>query len=94
MDKTVAGLIGAVAALSAAPSQAASPAPQSIEAAMQAASYADLLKPIPNARQLLDSSQGEAGVQTVQLVVVQPHHHHYHHRRHHYHHHHHHHSQD
>ena len=104
MDRTVAGLIGAVAALSAAtPSQAAAPAPQSIDAALQAGSYADLLKPIPNALALIKTSEtraellptaraGEAPVEQAQLVVVQHHHHHrYYHRRRHYHHHHHHH---
>ena len=101
MDKTVAGLIGAVAALSAAaPSRAAVPAPPSVQEALRADSYADLLRPIPNAAALLAPAlAGEAPVEKAQLVVIGPHHHHhryYRHRRYyrHHHHHHHHHSQD
>lgn len=104
MDKSLAGLIGALAGLTAvAPAQAATAIPHSIAQALQAASYADLLAPIPNAAELLRAVQaqaengpalaeGEAVVQDVQY------HHHHHHRyyrrrrivRHHHHHHHHH----
>ncbi|MBP32599.1 MULTISPECIES: hypothetical protein [Methylobacterium] len=107
MDKTVAGLIGAITLLGAAdPAQAAMPAPTGLEAAMQAGSYADLLKPIPDAVALLKesdeaaakvqllqaASEGEATVQEAQYYY---HHHHHHHRffrpfYHHHHHHHHH----
>ena len=101
MDKNLAGLLGAVGALvAAAPAQAATSHPASIEAAMEASSYSDLLKPIPNAAALLKAaaaqpavdapkSEGQAGVEQVQYH----HHHHHHHRyyrRHHHHHHHHH----
>jgi hypothetical protein len=97
MDKTVAGLIGAMSALVAAvPGQAAMSRPLTVEAAMEASSYADLLRPIPNALALLRAaaaaqaesgstapvSEGEATVQEVQF------HHHHHYRRRHYHHHH------
>lgn len=102
MDKTVAGLIGAVTAIAAAaPSHAATPVPLTMDAAMQASSYADLLTPIPNALALLQAaaeassnpmpstSEGTATVQEVQYY--HHHHHHHHHRRYrHYHHHHHH----
>jgi len=91
MDKTVAGLIGAVTLLAAAdPAQAAMPAPGGLEAAMRAGSYADLLKPIPNSVALLKESDeaaakaellpaaavGEARVQEAQYYY---HHHHHHH---------------
>lgn len=108
MDKSVAGLIGAVTALTAAaPSHAATMAPLATDAVMQVSSYADLLKPIPNALALLKSS--ESAEATASLVApdveneatvqeVQYHHHHHHryfrrrfHRHHHHHHHHHHH---
>ena len=107
MDKTVAGLIGAVTLLAAVdPALAAMPAPTGLKAAMQAESYADLLKPIPNAVALLKESdaaaakaellapatEGEATVQEAQYYYHH-HHHHHHHRfyRRFYHHHHHHH---
>ena len=107
MDKSVAGAIGAVGVLMAAASaQAATFRPVSVEAAMQADSYADLLKPIPNALALLQAASaapadtasapaadGEATAETVQYYVYHHHHHHHHHRyyRRRYHHHHHHH---
>ncbi len=57
MDKTVAGLIGAVGALVAGPAaHAAIVPPASLDAALQATSYADLLKPVPNALELLNPS--------------------------------------
>ncbi len=107
MDKTLAGLIGAIGALAAsAPAHAATGAPMDAAAALHANSYADLLKPIPNALALMKSgvtllppaTEGEAAVQDVQLTIVLPHRHHHHHhhrywrrRRYHHHHHHHHH---
>lgn len=106
MDKTVAGLIGAVTLLAAAdPAQAAMPAETRLTAAMQAESYADLLKPIPNAVALLkeaDEAAGKAellpaaseGEATVQQAQYYYHHHHHHHHGFYppfYHHHHHHH---
>ncbi|MDP4006140.1 hypothetical protein [Methylobacterium sp. NEAU K] len=104
MDKTVAGLIGAVTLLAVAdPAQAAMPAPAGLDTVMQVASYADLLKPIPNAAALLKTSEeAEAraellptaaeGDATVQQAQYYHHHHHHHHgyfRRFHHHHHHH-----
>jgi hypothetical protein len=84
MDKTLAGVIGAVGALVAtAPAHAAIAAPVTVRAAMQADSYADLLRPIPNALALLQAEElapdepvagGEAKVE-----LVQYHHHHHHH---------------
>lgn len=95
------GLLGAVGALVAgAPGQAASP-----HAVLEAASYAELLRPIPNALETLKALDApEARVQEAQYYpyYYPPpywyHHHHHHHRyyqryyHHHHHHHHHHHG--
>ncbi len=91
MDKTIAGLLGAVSALAlAAPSQAAPVGPHDLDAAMAASSYSDLLKPIPNAKALLDAAsatgeedQAEAqGFDPQAVEEVQYHHHHHHHHWH------------
>ncbi len=103
MDKKLAGLLGAAAALSAVTTAQAAPA--SGPELPQASSYRDLLDPIPNALPLLkadDTRLAETGtVKTAQVVIG--HHHHHHHRagvtvrvgprwhRHHHHRHHHHH---
>jgi hypothetical protein len=83
MDKKIAGLLGAAAALGAFnPAQAApSPAPSDV---LRASSFADLLEPIPNAAALLQAVDESAPVQPAnielaQLVVVGRHHHHHHH---------------
>jgi hypothetical protein len=101
MDKTLAGLIAA-AGLLATSAQAATAAPVTIGDAMQAHSYADLLKPIPNATALLKVSDAapartaEPGTDPqVRITPVQwwyyrrPRHHHHHPHHHHHHHHHH-----
>lgn len=107
MEKKVAGLVGALTALVAAdPTQAATPAPLDLDSAMQVRSYADLLKPIPNASALLTvsdeaeaqaarlqtASDGEAVVQEAQYYFHDHHHHHHRYYRRFYHHHHHHHN--
>ena len=74
MDKTAAGLLGAVAGMAAVSSAQAATTPAAIlSEALQASSYADLLKPIPNALALLNAAEGRGqpveapeGVQTVQ----------------------------
>jgi hypothetical protein len=107
MDKKIAGLLGAAAALATiggpnATAVQATPSP--------AASYRDLLNPVPNAVAALkadDARRANMPADAVELaqitVQVGPHHHHHHHhgymrprvrimpRRHHHHHHHHHH---
>jgi hypothetical protein len=102
MDKKIAGLLGAVAALTSVDAaQAATTSPPNPTETMRAASYADLLTPIPNAVALLDAddvarSQRPAAEGTEGVQVAQYHHHHHHHhhrrtiiiRRHHHHHHH------
>ena len=97
MDKKIAGLLGAVAALSTVgAAQASTPSANP----MQANSYTDLLKPVPDAMSALAADNAarasgtQGGVKTAQISVeVGHHHHHHHHRRiiiHHHHHHHHH----
>jgi hypothetical protein len=107
MDKRIAGLLGAAAALTtmhmaaqAAPAPSTDPAP--------AASYGDLLAPIPDALSALKAddarlASGQAEQQPVELAQYFYHHHHHHHHHrfyrvlprpyfHHHHHHHHHHG--
>ncbi len=106
MDKKIAGLLGAVAALGTLNVAQAAPAPTPADA-LQANSFADLLEPIPNAKALLQAvderEPAPAAKDNVQLAQYYHHHHHHHHwrrpvvvvvphRRYHHHHHHHHHS--
>lgn len=106
MDKTLAGLAGAVGALAVASgAQAATRAPVSYNDALRADSYADLLKPIPNAMEILSAAQSDPALAEatapaepeVMQVQYWRHHHHHHHsyyrryNRGYYHHHHHHH---
>jgi hypothetical protein len=89
MDKKIAGLLGAAAALTVVNSaQAAAPATSAIE---PAASYRDLLEPVPNALALLknDDTQGTESRTDGQTRLAQHHHHHHHryYRRYHHHHH-------
>lgn len=100
MDKTIIGVVGAVAGLASldgAAQAATVTAPGELKAAQ---SFADLLDPIPNAVSLLRAAdlaaartaQNEPATdETVQVAQVYiSHHHHHHHRyRHHHHHHHH-----
>lgn len=99
MDKKIAGLLGAAAALTAV--SAASAATEVPAGQAPAASYRDLLEPVPNALAALraeDARTGNApasqGVRVAQTVVIHHHHHHHrwwrrrwHHHHHHYHHH-------
>jgi hypothetical protein len=108
MDKSMAALLGAMGALAAtgsapAASQPVHP-PASTEDILHAASYADLLRPIPNALARLaavqagemDGSLVNDAAPMVRDVGYHHHHHHHHHRRYvrRYHHHHHHHHHD
>jgi hypothetical protein len=101
MDKTIIGVVGAVAGLASldgAAQAATVTAPGELKAAQ---SFADLLDPIPNAVALLQAADlaaartarnDPATDETVQVAQVYiSHHHHHHHRswRHHHHHHHH-----
>jgi hypothetical protein len=94
MEKRIAGLLGAVAALGTLGAADAAPAPATSDA-LRVNSYAELLQPIPDAVARLKavdeqrSTTPEANVQVAQVVVVRRHHHHHHHYRRHHHHHHH-----
>ena len=95
MDKTLVGLVAAIGAL-ATVSPVQADASSRLSTAMEATSFRDLLRPIPNASALLEiadaqeSVSPQEGVQLAQYDYYY-HHHHHHHRRHYYHHHHHHH---
>lgn len=105
MDKKIAGLLGAVAAVTTMTgAQAATQSPADASAALRASSYADLLMPVPNATEALVAdnealAQGAKRPAGVKMAEYYHHHHHHHHHdvviikrhRHHYHHHHHHH---
>jgi hypothetical protein len=101
MDKKIAGLLGAVAAVSTMTGAQAATQPASTSGALQASSYADLLAPVPNAVAALNADNAALAqvppVEGVKLAQYHHHHHHHHRRvivikrhRHHHHHHHHH----
>jgi hypothetical protein len=106
MDKTTAGLLGAVAGLATmGVAQAATPPMAAPSEALQAASYADLLAPVQNAVAVLRADDAarandavpEGGIQPAQYYSYGPAYHHHHHHHHHHHqaynrHHHHHHQ--
>ncbi len=86
MDKKIAGLLGAVAAVGTLNAAQATPAPDPSNV-LRANSYADLLEPIPNAAKTLQAlderapaKPAEADVQVAQYYY--PHHHHHHHHHH------------
>jgi G3E family GTPase len=93
MEKTTAGLLGALAGLATIGTAQAAPVPPAHEV-MHAASYAELLKPIPNAAEILKASDAEllahanspARLQQAQYYNSPPpdYHHHHHHHHHHY----------
>ena len=76
MDKTLAGVLGAVAALAVTNAHAAPVPPES---AMQAASYSDLLQPIPDAAALLAALPEAESSPAIETVQYHHHHHHHHH---------------
>ncbi len=91
MDKKIAGLLGAAAALGTISSAqaATSPAP---EDALRANSYAELLEPMPNAGaqlQAMDAQPVEFNGPGFSIQLGRHHHHHHHHHYRHHHHHHH-----
>ncbi len=84
MDKKIAGLLGAVAALGSLNAAQAAPVQDPTEV-LRANSFAELLEPIPNAAALLkavDEAQ-PAPEATVQEAQYYPYHHHHHHHHHH-----------
>ena len=80
--KTV-SLLGAATALAAGPAAMAAPSFEG-PAVPAAASYADLLTPIPNASERLRVAEAEdrMDAQQPQLIEAQYHHHHHHHHHH------------
>lgn len=81
MDKKIVGLLGAVSALASLnPAQAAtSPDPSEV---LKAGSFADLLQPIPNAKeklQVVDETGSPPKVRMAQFFIEHHHHHHHHH---------------
>jgi hypothetical protein len=104
MEKRLAGLLGAASMMALGAPASAMPAAPDVHSALQVTSYADLLKPIPNASAVLEAadaaaleqpaSAGEAAIVPVQYYHHHHHHHHhaYYRRRYHHHHHHHHHT--
>jgi hypothetical protein len=82
MDKKIAGLLGAVAALGTLNAVQAAPMPAPADV-LQANSFADLLEPIPNAKALLqavdDRGPAPEAKDNVQLAQFSHHHHHHHH---------------
>ena len=84
MEKKIAGLLGAMAALGAFNSAEATPMPSPAPAdVLRANSFSDLLEPIPNAAALLRAVDESAPVpsanENVQLAQFYHHHHHHHH---------------
>ena len=98
MEKTILGIVGAVAGLATVGgAQAATPATQDASGVPAARSFAELLDPIPNALAALQAAeaadaaapaQDEADMKVAQVYIGVGHHHH--HRRYYGHHHHHH----
>ena len=94
MEKKIAGLLGAVAALSTLNGAQAAPAPAqdtSPSDTLKVNTYADLLEPIPNALEVLAKIEAQAPVKPWEdnVKVAQFYHHHHHHHGYYRHHHHH-----
>lgn len=79
MDKTLIGIVSAALAVPAAAVAAPGPALAPV------ASYADLLQPIPNAREHLQQALLVEGAQPARVVPAQYFYHHHHHHHHHHH---------
>ena len=82
MEKKIAGLLGAMAALGALNSAQAAPTPAPSDV-LKANTFAELLEPIPNAAELLravdESRPTKSADGNVQLAQYYHHHHHHHH---------------
>jgi hypothetical protein len=94
MEKTIVGIVGAVAGLATVGgAQAATPAIQDAGGVPAAQSFAELLDPIPNALAALRAADAapardEADMKVAQVYIGVGHHHHHSRYRHHHHHHH------
>ncbi len=80
MENKTAAMVGAVAALTAGSALAATPVADGPPVPV-AASYAELLDPIPNAAERLKVADAEAAARPPGVIEVQYHHHHHHHPR-------------
>jgi hypothetical protein len=83
MDRKTAILLGAASALATGPAFAAPIGPQATPVPV-AASYAELLQPIPNAVERLRAADAQADLTPARLIdaqYVRQHHHHHHHDR-------------
>src|SRR5579862_2553484 len=78
MDKKIAGLLGAAAALATVSGAHASTQPQSNQSAATT-SYRDLLEPVPDALALLKADDTTHVQQPARVQLAQHHHHHHHH---------------
>jgi len=80
MDKKIAGLLGAVAAVSTLGTAQAAPV-ATPTATLRADSFAELLEPIPNAAALLHAVDAQGQAETVEgnVQLARYHHHHHHH---------------
>ena len=93
MDKTLLGLIAAIGAMTPLSAAQADVSSSEYSGVMEASSFAELLRPIPNAAAILKVADEQKTVspdEGVQLAQDHHHHHHHRHRRRHHHHHHHH----
>ena len=86
MDKKIAGLLGAAAALTTLGATQANATPAVDQSPTVARSYAELLDPVPNAAAQLkadDAAQANPGLTLAEYVYVYRRHHHHHHHHHH-----------
>ena len=84
MQRRTAGVLGAIAAIAAAPVAGATTTPANNSAVPVASSYAELLQPIPNATERLKLADAEASERPAVLIKAQYYAHHHHHHHHHY----------
>lgn len=77
MDKTIAGLLGAVGALVAAAPAEATPLQPTLDAVLHASGYSELLRPMPNSLAILRAMDEAASKDPVVRVEDRDHHHHH-----------------
>jgi hypothetical protein len=84
MERKIAGLLGAAAALGTLSGVQAAPAPDPSQT-LRVSSFAELLQPIPNATALLQAIDEQAPAKSADanVQVAQFYHHHHHHHHHH-----------
>ena len=92
MDKTIVGILAAIGSMAPIAAAQAAVTPAEADRAMNAGSFAELLRSVPNASAILKAAdeQKPTTTQGDEVQVAQWHHHHHHHHYYHHHHHHHH----